>query len=251
MLEAVLRRDRAMVVTALALVAALAWGWTLAGAGMPAIGGAMDAMPAWSLPHAAMMLLMWWVMMVAMMLPSATPVILLSLAIQRRTGGSSRAPATAALLAGGYLAAWGAFSLAATLAQWGLESTGLLSTASLSAAPAPAGAIVAAAGLYQLTPAKAACLRRCRSPATLVARHWRPGASGALRTGLGHGAWCVGCCWMLMALLFAGGIMNPLWIGGIALFVLLEKLSPFGERLRRAGGVALLAAGALLVLRAL
>lgn len=251
MIEAVLRRDRAMVAAALALVAALAWGWTLAGAGMPAMPHPMHSMAAWSPPHAAMMLLMWWVMMVAMMLPSAAPVILLALAIHRRTGGSGRATAMAGLLAAGYLAAWGAFSLAATLAQWGLESTGLLSAASLSAGPVLAGAIVAAAGLYQLTPAKASCLRRCRSPAALIARYWRPGAAGALRTGLSHGAWCVGCCWLLMALLFAGGIMNPLWIGGIALFILLEKLSPFGERLRLAGGMGLIAAGVLIVLLAL
>jgi predicted metal-binding membrane protein len=143
-------------------------------------------------------------------------------------------------VAAGYLAVWGAFSLAATLAQGGLEAAGLLAPGTMAAAaPMLAGGLLPAAGLYQLTPLKRACLRRCRSPVAFLAAHWRPGAAGAFRLGLAHGAYCVGCCWFLMALLFVGGVMNPLWIGAIALYVLAEKLAPRGRLLSRASGLLL------------
>jgi predicted metal-binding membrane protein len=149
----------------------------------------------------------------------------------------------AALLTAGYLAVWGAFSLAAALAQWSLELAGLISPRTMTAGPAIAGVILLAAGLYQLSPLKQACLRRCRSPVAFLAAHWRPGAAGAFRLGLAHGAYCVGCCWFLMALLFVGGVMNPFWIGALALYVLAEKLAPRGHLLSRASGLLLAGAG--------
>jgi predicted metal-binding membrane protein len=233
-IEATLRRDRLVVAAGLGLVALAAWVWALAGMGMP-----MTPAP-WSPSHAALIFLMWWVMMAAMMLPSAAPLVLLAAALHRRKGCDGRPDLTAGVLTAGYLAVWGIFSLAAALAQWGLELGGLLAPGTMAAAaPALAGGLLLAAGLYQLTPLKQACLRRCRSPVEFLTRRWRPGLAGAFRLGLAHGAYCVGCCWFLMALLFVGGVMNPFWIGALALYVLVEKLAPRGRLLSRASGLLL------------
>lgn len=241
-IEATLRRDRLVVAAGLGVVALAAWVWTLAGVGMSMTAdGGMAMTPApWSPSHAALIFLMWWVMMAAMMLPSAAPLVLLAAALHRRKGRDGRPALAAAVLTAGYLAVWGMFSLAATLAQWGLEDTGLLAPETVATVtPTLAGGLLLAAGLYQLTPLKQACLRHCRSPVEFLTRHWRPGRAGAFRLGLAHGAYCVGCCWFLMALLFVGGVMNPLWIGAIALYVLAEKLAPRGHRLSRASGLLL------------
>ena len=251
-IEATLRRDRLAVAAGLVLVALAAWAWTLAGVGMTmtpsgggmamtrAIGAAAMTPAPWSPAHAGLVFLMWWVMMAAMMLPSAAPLVLLAAALHRRKGRDGRPALAAGVLAAGYLAVWGGFSLAATLAQWGLEDAGLLAPGTMAAAaPMLAGGLLLAAGLYQLTPLKRACLRRCRSPVAFLVAHWRPGAAGAFRLGLAHGAYCLGCCWFLMALLFVGGVMNPLWIGALALYVLAEKLAPRGHLLSRASGLLL------------
>lgn len=280
MIETTLKRDRLVAVAALVLVTLLAWAWTLwavfASAGMPmdeaiagmsgdtALGGAVSGMSgetatngimsgmaapaAWSGRHALFMFAMWWIMMVAMMLPSAAPFVLLGVSLQRRRGGDG---ATALWMTAGYLGVWGLSSAAATLAQWGLDAAGWLSGASMRTGPVAAGVILLAAGAYQLTSAKRACLRHCRSPVRFLVEHWRPGAAGALRTGVAHGTFCVGCCWMLMVVLFAVGVMNPFWIGALALWILVEKRAPYGERLRYAAGALLMLAGALILLRPL
>lgn len=249
MIEAALRRDRLVAATGLAAVAALAWAWLLAAGRM---GGATMAEPmAWGLGHAAMIFVMWWVMMAAMMLPAAAPILLLQAAAQRRRQpGASPYPAVA-LGTAGYLGVWGLFALVATLAQWAFERSGLLSPMSMSAGGALAGALLLAAGLYQLTPLKQACLRHCRAPLAFLTTHWRPGAAGAARLGVVHGAYCLGCCWLLMGLLFVGGVMSPLWIGALALYVLLEKLGPHGELLSRVAGLLLAATGCLLLWQAI
>jgi predicted metal-binding membrane protein len=250
-IEATLRRDRLVVATGLVLVTVAALGWTLAGVGMSmtsgsgmamteAIGSAVMAPMPWSPSHGALVFLMWWVMMAAMMLPSAAPLVLLATALHRRRSRDGRPDLMAGVLTAGYLAVWGAFSLAATLAQWGLEAAGgLASPGAMVAGPAVAGGILLAAGLYQLTPLKQACLQRCRSPVAFLTAHWRPGATGAFRMGLAHGAYCLDCCWFLMTLLFVGGVMNPFWIGAIALYVLAEKLAPHGHGLSRVSGLVL------------
>ena len=261
-IEAALRWDRIIVGAGLALVTTLAWAWTLAGALMPMTrGSGMDTMteamgsmvmtPApWSAAHSALIFVMWCVMMAAMMVPSAAPFILLVAAVDRRRN-RHQPYAVVGLLTAGYLAVWGAFSLAATLLQWGLERTGLLSPETLSVGTVVAGSILLAAGLYQLTPLKQTCLSRCRSPITFLTAYWRPGLAGAFRMGLVHGAYCLGCCWFLMTLLFVGGVMNPFWIGALALYVLLEKLAPGGPWLSRASGVILSSAGVLALSRLL
>jgi predicted metal-binding membrane protein len=225
----------------------LAWAYLLSGAGMDRMGampGMRDGLSNDFLVVAAM----WSAMMVAMMAPSAAPTILLYGRVHRNAAGASPPP-TAAFLAG-YLACWIGFALAAAALQLALERAALASPASMALdGRAAAAALLIAAGLYQLSPFKDACLGRCRSPADFLARNYRPGAWGALRLGLLHGAYCVGCCWMLMALLFVGGVMNLLWIAALTLLVAAEKLLPAGNWLARIAGVAMLGWGAVLLLR--
>ncbi len=278
-LEAALKRDRMVVIGGLAGVVALAWIYILLGAGtdmtasemtrmsQPAgdaavadtsDGGgalsemmdmAMDAMQpmAWTTGTAVLMFFMWWIMMVAMMLPSAAPMILLFAAVNRkqRNAGSPYTPT--GIFAFGYLAVWGFFSLLATAVQWGLERTELLSSMMVGTSVVLGALLLIAAGLWQLTPLKSACLKHCRSPIHFLSHHWRKGRLGAFRMGVQHGGFCLGCCWFLMALLFYGGVMNLYWIVGLALFVLLEKVLPGGHRLGGVAGVGLIAWGGLLL----
>ena len=244
-LERALRRDRVLVAAGLVAVVAAAWGYTLAGAGM-----AMDVPSAANAATLSLTFAMWWVMMAAMMLPAAAPTILLFAAVNRKSGERGHPVVPTGMFAAGYILAWGGFSAAATVAQAGLEQSGLL-TPMLSSAGAYLGAaLLIGAGVYQLTPLKDACLRHCRAPHDFIARRWRRGGAGALRMGLEHGAFCLGCCWVLMGLLFYGGVMSPLWIAGLALYVLVEKLAPAGHWIGRFAGLGLIAWGAAVGLRA-
>ncbi|MEJ1936132.1 DUF2182 domain-containing protein, partial [Nostoc sp. NIES-2111] len=151
------------------------------------------------------------------------------------------------VFAAGYLAVWGGFSVAAAFTQFLLEQTGLLSGMMVTTAQWLGAALLIAAGLWELTPIKQACLKQCRSPVGFLSSHWSVGGIGAFRMGFVHGAYCLGCCWVLMALLFFGGVMNLWWIGALALIVLLEKFSPYGLQLGKAIGVGLICWGAVLV----
>ncbi|MGH7056172.1 MAG: DUF2182 domain-containing protein [Stellaceae bacterium] len=243
-----LRHDQAIVVAGLILAIAIAWGSLLFGLNapmpeMPAMAGRMAmTAPVWTPPYAALQCLMWLVMMAAMMLPSAAPVILLAAGIARRS--AARGAPRAAAFALGYLLIWSGFSVAATAAQWGLHKAGLLSPRMAVGNAVLAGVVLAAAGIYQWMPLKAACLRHCRSPLGFLLAHWRDGALGGVAVGLRHGLYCLGCCAVLMALLFVGGVMNLLWIAGIALLVLIEKLLPWGGRTCRLSGAVLTLWGA-------
>jgi predicted metal-binding membrane protein len=216
---------------------------------------AMDGMPdmlgvrAWSPADAGLMFLMWAVMMVGMMVPSAAPMTLLYAGVARTAAAQGSPLAPTAVFVSGYLLMWTLFSVAATAAQWGLERAALLSPAMVGTSPVLGAAILIVAGAYQLTPLKASCLRHCRSPAHLLAHGWRDGLGGALRMGFEHGAYCLGCCWALMALLFVGGVMNLLWVAAIAVFVLVEKLVPHGAGGGRLAGVGLLATGVAMLVR--
>ncbi len=241
MLQAIYRHERLVVTGALALVTAAAWTCTLQGVGMT--GGAIEmtamAPATWSPAYAGAVFLMWCVMMIAMMLPSASPMILLYAAIQRKRAAPRADYLSTVLFAAGYLAVWAGFGSTASLAQGALQLTGLL-TPMLDIAGSPlAGGMLIAAGLYQFTPLKHACLSHCRSPLHFITRRWRPGRAGAFRMGVEHGVYCVGCCWFLMGLLFVGGVMNPFWIGAIALYILVEKLAPRGRWMSYAAGLAL------------
>lgn len=253
-------RDRLVLVAGLVLVVAMAWAWLLAGAGMPMSAVDMTAMagmdgwlmqPAvWSPAYAVLIFAMWWVMMVAMMLPSAAPMLLLFARVNRKDKAAGVSLVPIVLFAAGYLLSWGGFSAAATALQWGLESARLLSPMLVVTHRWLGAALLLAAGLWQLTPLKAVCLRHCRTPLGFLVGHWHPGRLGALRMGLEHGVFCLGCCWVLMALLFFGGVMNLYWIVGLAVFVLLEKTIPAGHWFGRLVGLALVAWGVVLVVRA-
>lgn len=237
-IERVLKRDRVIVTAGLGLVAAASWLYILAGAGMDMAGGMMAAPAAWSAGYALLMFFMWWIMMVAMMLPSAAPMILLFAAVSRKSAGRAGPNVPTLIFTSAYLAIWGGFSVAAVTLQWFLTSASLLSPMMESASLVLGGLLLVAAGIYQLTPLKEACLRHCRSPIHIVMHSWRPGTMGAIRMGCEHGVFCLGCCWVLMGLLFYGGVMNLAWIGGLAAYVLIEKLAPMGDTIGRyAGGL--------------
>jgi predicted metal-binding membrane protein len=265
-LERALARDRRLIAVALAALVVLAWSYLLVLSrqmgdaamstaapmpGMPEMPGmpGMGATAA-SVPSFALTLLMWWTMMIGMMLPSAAPMILLFGTVQRRQLAAESPKLRVALFAAGYLAAWGAFSALAAAAQIALTRLSLLAPLDLAVTTRLGALFVALAGVYQLTPLKNVCLRRCRSPAEFLSSHWRAGSVGALRMGVDHGLYCVGCCWLLMGLLFAVGIMNLIFVAAIAAFVLIEKLLPYGEKTARVAGVALLLLATYLALSA-
>lgn len=227
---------------ALALLVLLAWIY------MFRISGTMVRMELapWTPSDWVLMSLMWAIMMSGMMIPSAAPMILLFAGLRRQKQPGIALAGETALFLGGYILVWTGFSVGATALQWALEQLALLSPMLVSLSPAVNGIILIAAGIYQWLPIKDACLVQCRSPAHFLSRHWRPGPGGALQMGLRHGLFCVGCCWVLMALLFVGGVMNLLWIALIAGLVLFEKLAPRGDRFGRLIGLALAGAGLLI-----
>ncbi len=256
-LEATLERDRIIVIIGLVIVIVLAWLYILMGAGMTTqqdMGGMMQMAHStmlqeavWTPTYGVIMVVMWWVMMVAMMLPSASPMILLFARIQRKeqVKGAPFVPTSVFIV--GYLLIWGLFSVLATGVQWGLERVGLLSTMMASTSGLFAGILLLVAGIYQMTPWKHTCLAHCRNPIQFLTQHWRNGSTGAFRMGVEHGAFCTGCCWFLMALLFVGGVMNLYWIVSLAVFVLLEKIIPVGHRMGSLVGIGLTVWGGWMV----
>ena len=257
--ERIVRREQAIIAAGLAAITGLAWYYVVTGAGT---GMSTIAMTTWQFPpprpsmpmpgawdgaYWLTMLLMWWVMMIAMMVPSAAPMILLYARVYRH--GQARGQIAdpfvpTAVFAAGYLACWLGFSVLATAAQFALERAGLVHGMWMwSTSRALTAALLIAAGLFQLTPLKSACLAHCRSPVAFLAANFSPTRAGAFRLGLVHGAYCLGCCWALMLLLFAAGIMNLVWIAGLAVLVLVEKIAPFGARLSPVIAMLLIGAG--------
>jgi predicted metal-binding membrane protein len=248
MMEAALRRDRAVVAAGILAMAALAWVHVARMAHVPAHEPMAAAMPGMDgQPGLGWLVGMWTVMMIAMMLPSAAPTILLFAVISRRRRVEGRPAVPVTVFTFGYLLVWTLYASVAAGAQWELHRRALLSPAMAAASPLLGGGLLVAAGLYQWMPLKGACLSQCRSPLGFFAAEWREGARGALTMGMRHGAFCVGCCWLLMALLFVSGVMNVLWVAGIAGFVLVEKLVPAGRALGRVAGLALVAWGVRLM----
>lgn len=238
------RSERVVIFAEVLALAGAAWAYTAWGAWRM---DHMDRAPGMFMPHAGpwhmtewwLLFVMWAVMMVAMMLPSATPLILLFAETSRKRRAAGRPALATPLFISGYLMVWVAFSLLATIAQWILHQTALLSPMMKSRSALFGGCVLMAAGIFQWTPWKHACLRHCRSPLGFLLSHWHPGNVGALRTGLEHGVYCSGCCWALMALLFVAGVMNLLWVAIIAAYVLVEKIAPRGEWIGRVAGLAL------------
>ncbi|MEE8434073.1 MAG: DUF2182 domain-containing protein [bacterium] len=244
-------RYRLPVLGGLAGITALAWIYLVNDAarmdsmamGEPA---AMMAMRPWGWVDLSLLFLMWSVMMAAMMVPSVTPAVLIYATLVRRMTPDQPALLSVGMFLLGYLADWTAFSLAAVGLQWGLDRWALLSPMMVSISPYLGGGLLIAAGVYQWTPIKDACLKHCKAPLTFLAQHWRYGAGGAFRMGLHHGLYCIGCCWVIMGLLFVGGVMNLLWVAALSIFVLLEKLVPLDSLLGRGlSGLASVTAGVL------
>jgi predicted metal-binding membrane protein len=264
-LEAVLRRDRLIVAIALGVIAALAWAYVLwlaadmdmGGMNMsgfrmiPAgIGMMAPAAAPWSAVEFAFVFVMWAVMMVGMMAPSAAPMILMYARVGRQGGIAGKPIAATGWFAAGYFLAWAGFSLAATLVEWLLQRKALLDARMASGSVLLGAIVLIAAGIYQWTPLKNACLAQCQSPFRFLMSHggFRSNVAGCLRLGFLHGIYCVGCCWILMALLFVVGVMNVLWIALLALLVLLEKLTPWGRWVARIAGVVCVVVAARMVL---
>jgi predicted metal-binding membrane protein len=220
-----------VTLVALGVLSLLGWAWLVTGVGM-------SGMTADFFVTAGM----WVAMMVAMMTPSVAPVVLLYARAEHLKNWAAHPPIVAFI--GGYLLVWAAFALVAAALQIGLQHASLASPMTMALTGAKAASMVmVAVGIYQLLPIKEACLGRCRSPAQFLSRHYRPGPRGALRLGALHGAYCVACCWLLMALLFVGGVMNLLWIVGLTLLVAAEKLLPRGQLIAHIAGVVLIGWG--------
>ena len=235
------REERTITIGALALVAGLAWSYTFFSSAN--VGHSMEMQMEWSFWYALFMFLMWWIMMTAMMLPSASPTVLLFAALKSTNGSSASNAGSTAAFMGGYLFVWALFSLIAVALQWLLQNADLL-TGSLSlTSSAWAAGLLIGAGIYQFSSVKRACLSQCRSPAAMLARIWRPGNIGAFAMGMHHGLFCLGCCWFMMLLLFFGGVMSPYWIVGLAIYVAIEKLTPFGVPFSKTIGCGLILVG--------
>ncbi|WP_386065706.1 DUF2182 domain-containing protein [Tahibacter sp. UC22_41] len=279
-IERLLRRDGIVTVAGLFALWALTCAYVVAGAGLgmsawsmtqlalfpyrsgAAATAAMSSMPdmdmgamasVWDSGHWALMIAMWWTMMVAMMTPSAAPTILLYARVHRQARSAGQLQATGrstAAFVAGYFFVWLVFAVAATALHAWLENAGIVAAETMgSQVRWLSGATLIATGLYQLSPLKNSCLSQCRAPAQFLSRHWRPGARGAFRLGLLHGGYCMGCCWMLMTLLFVGGVMNLVWIAALSLLVLAEKVLAAGRWVGYCAGIVLVAWGVLILLR--
>ena len=262
-LDRAVRRDDLAVLLDLTAITVLAWGYLLVAAGGGGVAGAaMGAARTWMMGptqiswtpfEAASVLVMWGAMMVAMMLPTAAPAVLTYAWIGRQRSSQSRPFVGTAWFVAGYLLAWSGVALAATAVQWCFGQAGWFDPTTGRGHGLFAGLIFLAAGLYQLTPVKDRCLRLCQAPMRLLQRHggYREDRGGALRLGVIHGVCCVGCCWCLMLLLFAVGVMNLAWIAVISAFILLEKIVPSDRLVSRLAALGLAATGETLVFVAL
>ena len=248
-------RGRALVALSVLTMCALAWAYLIyLVSEMPPMASAtvvtsmgMPSDHAWELLDFTAMFVMWSVMMVAMMLPSATPMILLYVQINRKRESQGKSRNRIALFIGGYLLVWIGFSVLATLMNWALHSGGLLNSMMGRVTSGAAGISLLAAGTYQWTTLKYACLTHCRSPVGFLMSHWHAGRWGAVRMGAHHGLYCLGCCWLLMVLLFVLGVMNLLWIAVLTVFVLAEKVVPRGDLLGRIAGLLMIGWGGWLI----
>ncbi len=250
-----------LVVLGLTLVTALAWVYLFIDAArMSSMNPAADIgreivmpqMGVWGVTELMMLFIMWIVMMVAMMVPSASPMILLFASLQRRRREQRKPFLPTGIFLAGYLVAWTTFSSIASLTQWGLHSSALISPMMISTSPYLGSVLLMSAGVFQWTPWKNTCLYLCRSPISFLSLHWREGKAGAFFMGIHHGAYCVGCCWVLMLLLFVTGVMNLFWVAIIAAFVMLEKVVPstMARWVTRASGVGFIAWAAVILIAA-
>jgi len=252
------RRERLLIGASLGGIALLAWAYTIYEARRMNTTGVCECLrmkmsgpefSSWPVATLLPLFFMWAIMMIAMMLPSAMPMILTFAAVTRNRQKVGRFYAPTSIFALGYVAIWCAFSAVAAVSQWWLHRQALLSSAMMSTSAWLGGALLLGAGIFQFTPLKRACLTHCRGPLEFIMTRWGEGTGGAFRMGLEHGAFCTGCCWALMALLFVAGVMNILWIAALTLLVCLEKMLPARAHVNFAAGLLLCAWGAFVLVR--
>jgi predicted metal-binding membrane protein len=243
-LEFSAKNERWIVLVGLAIVAVLGLYVTLR------VGDGLMMSSTAEPSYAILLFVMWWTMMMAMMLPSAAPAIVTYAAVSRKFSELTNTPTPVAFFAAGYVAVWAGFSIVAVILQILLSGKIMLSMMMAVTSMVVGGVLLIAVGIYQLSPLKSACLRKCQAPLMFLARNWRKGSLGAFQMGFEHGLYCVGCCWMLMGLLFYGGVMELRWIAGLAIYVAVEKLVPAGNTLSRMTGLLLIAWGMLTIAQA-
>ena len=252
-LETGLQHDRSVMLIVLVAIPLASWTWIVLMArdmyGSMQGASAWMMTPMWSWPDILLLWAMWAVMMTAMMLPTAAPLLVMYAAAARRQPGAGDVASRIYALAAGYLFIWSMFSVGATALQRILSNALVLTPMMEPATPTGGAVVLAVAGLYQLTPLKRACLRACRSPLGFMLQRSWTGVAGAFRLGVMHGTHCLGCCWAMMLILFAGGVMNLTVIIALTFWVIVEKFAPFGERTPMISGVALLALSAWMVFR--
>jgi predicted metal-binding membrane protein len=250
----VLKNDRFIVLMALPFICVLSWLYLIYLRNqmypmtMDAVFFAMPMTSQWSGTDFVLLFLMWLVMMIAMMTPSITPLVIIFTLINRKRGQQQNPYASSGYLLSGYFLVWAAFSLLATFLQWLLQRVSLLNPEMVTTSKVLGGIILIIAGIFQFTPLKNTCLHNCRSPISFIHQHWKDGKTGAVRMGIQNGIYCLGCCWILMLLLFVSGIMNILWIAIISLFVLLEKVLSSVKFISPVAGIALIAYGIIVLL---
>lgn len=242
------RRDLLAIIFSLVGISLLSWLYLLKMAADMSMPKGMESMQIqiWDIGYFGMMFLMWVVMMIGMMLPSAVPMILIYAGVAKKSIKQGIPIASTGAFVTGYMAIWIIFSFFATILQWGLSEAAILSPMMVSNSVGFGVALFIVAGVYQLLPFKDKCLQHCRSPIHFITEHWRPGSKGALIMGLFHGWFCLGCCWVLMLLLFFGGVMNLLWVAAITLFILLEKVLPLGDVGGRVMGILMIIVGIII-----
>jgi len=245
-IEAVLKKDRTILIISITVIIALSWGYMFYLAGSMSSPEMVMVNPApriWNSTDLIFIFVMWAVMMIAMMLPSATPMLLMFSKVNRKDKQLRQPIFLTAIFLLGYLTVWTGFSLLATLFQWYLHNVSLLSSMMVSNNPVFGGVLLVSTGIFQFTSLKKACLNHCRSPLGFLLNEWKDGKSGAFYMGFKHGIFCVGCCWLLMSLLFVTGVMNLLWVAIIAVYVLIEKIIPSGRFVSRATGLIIILYG--------
>ena len=238
------QRDQYLIISSLAALVALAWAYLLIlNLNMRDMPGMVSGIHPWTSTDFVMMFLMWAIMMFAMMVPSAMRSVLIYARIVARDGSQDPLVTPSLVFVFGYIVIWTLFSVMATALQWAMETAALLSPMMVTTSSSLGAALLVAAGIYQLTPLKDNCLKHCQSPVMFIAAHYQKGMRGAFQLGLAHGGYCLGCCWLLMGLLFVGGVMNLIWILAISAFVLVEKLLPPQIQSTRITSIIMITAG--------
>lgn len=253
-LEYLLKRDRSIIITGLVLITILSWLYIIylyrqmVVMDMSAVFFAMPMTQHWTITDFALLFVMWLVMMIAMMTPSVSPLILIFAMVNRKKRQQQDPFVHTGYLLAGYFLVWGGFSLPATLLQWLLQQVSLLNPEMKTTSKILGSIILIAAGIFQFTALKKTCLGNCRTPIDFIHRNWKEGKLGALKMGIENGMYCLGCCWVLMVLLFFSGVMNLLWIALITVFVLIEKTFPQPKWISSVAGIALIAYGFIVLI---